>query len=299
MSLNGINPGDDKNLTKKSLNLNTDLQSMLGGKKISISFGNDSLNAQALQSLKGSQSDDISTLLTTKSEPLEMSETTDKTSQLKQYNSLQDKARDDFQQKIKETPKEEHPTGPLTEQQITEYMQLFGKTREEVLADHEKTIKQYKKWNKQLAETKASNGMTLPEAKRVYMELYDKYIKQCGVRVPWVLQSESARREGAPDGQFVGGIIEDVDPSQIESKMTAAELEQFQKAKAAIAELENNTELMEAYRFSETAVLESSFKSAHVLEGSHLATWQATAQKWGVNPEDEISRNQRVRPWFN
>lgn len=178
-------------------------------------------------------------------------------------------------------------------------MQFFGKTREEVLADHEKTIKQYKKWNKQLAETKASNGMTLPEAKRVYMELYDKYIKQCGIRVPWVLQSESARSEGAPDGQFVGGIIEDVDPSQIESKMTAAELEQFQKAKAAIAELENNTELMEAYRFSETAVLESSFKSAHTLEGSHLAAWQATAQKWGVNPEYEISRNQRVRPWFN
>ena len=294
MSLNGINPGDDKKLTKKSVDYNTTLQSLQqSGKKISISFGNDSLNAQALQSLKGTASDDISTLLTTKSEPLDKIETTSTQSQ-KKYNTVQEMDLDRFEKEIKNPPKEEYSTEPLTEDEITNIMQLFGKTREQVIADHKKSIQTYKEWNKKLTETKASNGMSLPEAKRTYMELYHKYIKQCGVRVPWILRSDAAAREGAPGGYFDGGLVADVDPSMIESKMTPAEREQFQKAKAAIAELEQNQELMEVYKYSSTAFLERTFKSGHIGDGYHVERWRATAAKWGVNAEAEIIR----QPWM-
>lgn len=231
--------------------------------------------------------------MTSKSESSATVQTTANTQQPKTYKTVPEMEAARFEEEIKNPPKEEYSTEPLTEQQISEYMQLFGKTREQVLADHEKSIKQFKEWNKKLSETKASNGMSLPEAKRVYMELYHKYIKQCGVRVPWVLHSDAAAREGAPDGAFVGGLVTDVDPAMAESKMTSAEREQFQKAKAAIAELEQNPELMEIYKYSSTAFLERTFGSAHIGEGMYVEQWQNTAAKWGVNPEDEIIR----RPW--
>ena len=294
MSLNGINFGDDNNDLKSKLGIKSDGQSLQDGKNISISFDNNDNNLKALQALKGTQSsDDISALLTSKSESSATVQTTANTQPAKTYATVSEMEAARFEEEIKNPPKEEYSTEPLTEQQISEYMQLFGKTREQVLADHEKSIKQYKEWNKKLSETKASNGMSLPEAKRVYMELYHKYIKQCGVRVPWVLHSDAAAREGAPDGAFVGGLVADVDPAMVESKMTSAEREQFQKAKAAIAELEQNPELMEIYKYSSTAFLERTFGSAHIGEGMYVEQWQNTAAKWGVNPEDEIIR----RPW--
>lgn len=294
MSLNGINPGDDKNLTKKSLNLNTDLQSMLGGKKISISFGNDSLNAQALQSLKGSQSDDIATLLTAKSESSAAVQTTANTQPAKTYAAVSEMEAARFEEEIKKPPREEYSTEPLTEDEISNIMQLFGKTREQVLADHEKSIKQYKEWNKKLSETKASNGMTLPEAKRVYMELYHRYIKQCGVRVPRVWYSKEAQRVGSPDGSYISGLVSDIDPSMLESKMSPDVRKLFEKAKAAIAELEQNPELMEIYKYSNTAFLERTFRSAHVGEGMYVEMWRDKATRDGANPEEGIIR----QPWI-
>ena len=294
MSLNGINFGDDYNDLKSKLGIKSDGQSLQDGKNISISFDNNDNNLKALQALKGTQSsDDISALLTSKSESSATVQTTANTQPAKTYATVSEMEAARFEEEIKKPPREEYSTEPLTEDEISNIMQLFGKTREQVLADHEKSIKQYKEWNKKLSETKASNGMSLPEAKRVYMELYHKYIKQCGVRVPWVLHSDAAAREGAPDGAFVGGLVADVDPAMVESKMTSAEREQFQKAKAAIAELEQNPELMEIYKYSSTAFLERTFGSAHIGEGMYVEQWQNTAAKWGVNPEYEIIR----RPW--
>lgn len=294
MNLNGINFGDDYNDLKSKLGITSDGQSLQNGKKISISFGNNDNNLKALQALKGAQSsDDISALLTAKSESSAATQTTASTQQPKTYATVSEMEAARFEEEINKPPREEYSTAPLTEDEISNIMQLFGKTREQVLADHKKSIKQYKEWNKKLAETKASNGMTLPEAKRVYMELYHRYIKQCGVRVPRVWYSKEAERIGSPDGSYIAGLVSDIDPSMLESKMTPAEREQFQKAKAAIAELEQNSELKEIYKYSSTASLERSFRSAHIGEGMYVEMWRNKAAKWGVNPEEEIIR----RPW--
>lgn len=191
--------------------------------------------------------------------------------------SSRSESREDFRTKLKETHDEfDIDEKPLTEEEIQEGMKFYGVSREKAIEMRKQYVEQNKKYNEMLKNTKASNGMTLTEAKRAYMDLYMKYIEQTSVAVPWVC--DNGREE------FIGGGRLEVDPDRIEEHMSSEDRELFQKVKAAIAELEQNTELMEAYKHSNTHFMESEFNHRTFLDGSGVRSWKAFAQKHGLNP---------------
>lgn len=156
---------------------------------------------------------------------------------------------------------EEFSTEPPSEETVNTCMYFFGGTREETIAILNKAKQKNKVKNKKLNNTKASNGMSYPEAKRTYMRLYEKYILATRVTCP-----------GA-DGNL---SYVDVDSSRLKEKMSPADLELYEKAEAAMAELEQNKELMSLYENSRTASLESYFSISHNSDGINVREWKGT-----------------------
>ena len=109
----------------------------------------------------------------------------------------------------------------------------------------------------------------------------------CKVNVPWVLSVDSSDYRG----DFIGGRVDDIDPSLLESKMTVEHRKLFNEAKAAIAELSQNKELMAAYKGSTTQHLESTFDSGRIFEGLHVRKWNDAAREMGVDPRKEVIEN--------
>lgn len=168
-------------------------------------------------------------------------------------------------QEIESGDYEEFKTSDLTEEEIQARMKysLFGpKTREEVLEAHEKYVKKAREYNSKLNSTKASNGMSYPEAQRTYMRLYEKYIAETRVICP------------GSDGNL---SYLDVVPSKLEEKMTPEDLDLFKRAKAAMAELEADEELMEVYKLSHTGMLYSKFSFIHSSDGLTSRQWLGTS----------------------
>ena len=197
-----------------------------------------------------------------------------------------------FSERLKEARnKEEHETIDLSNYSRAEIETIKWAYGVDSVEELQKILNKEKvendKKNKLLQNTKASNGMTYPEAKRVYMELYDKYIKMCKVNVPWVLSVDSSDYRG----DFIGGRVDDIDPSLLESKMTVEHRKLFNEAKAAIAELSQNKELMAAYKGSTTQRLESTFDSGRSFEGLHVRIWNDAAREMGVDPRKEVIEN--------
>lgn len=191
--------------------------------------------------------------------------------------SSRSESREDFRTKLKETHDEfDIDEKPLTEEEIQEKMKFYGVSREKAIEMRKQYVEQNKKYNEMLKNTKASNGMTLTEAKRAYMDLYMKYIENTSVTVPWVCDNGREK--------FIGGGRLEVDPEKIEEHMSSEDRELFQKAKAAIAEFQQNAELMEAYKHSNTHFMESEFNHQTFLDGSGVRSWKAFAQKHGLNP---------------
>lgn len=173
---------------------------------------------------------------------------------------------------INEGNYEEFRTTDLTEEEIQNRIKtsrLFGpeKSRDEIIAEYKKQVKENKRKNEILNNTKASNGLSYPEAKRIRMKLYEKYLPATRVRCP------------GSDGNL---SYIDVVPGEVEGKMSASDRELYRKAETAIKELEQNKELMDIYNGSNslyrshTAQLESQFGFAHRSDGSHSKHWAGT-----------------------
>lgn len=183
----------------------------------------------------------------------------------------------------------------ITDNTLSKWMELTGiKTKEEALKDIEQTGKataaENKKKNEIMNNTRASNGMTYKEAVQTYMRLYNEYLRYCQVEVPWVIQTEHARKEGIPNGEFVGGMVFDVDPSKIEEHMPPGVKEQYHQAQQAIAELEKNEEFMKVAKDSKTHGIYDSFQKLRQINGASLRKWQDYAARNGMDPESQMNR---------
>lgn len=179
---------------------------------------------------------------------------------------------------------------------VSKWMELTGiNTKDEAVKDMQQSKKataaENEKKNEIMNNTRASNGMTYKDAIQTYMRLYNEYLRYCQVEVPAVMQTEQAKKGGIPNGEFVGGMRFDVDPSKIEEHMSAEDKKQYHEAQQALAELEKNEEFMNIAQDSKSHNIYERFKVYQQHDGSALKLWQDYAAKNGINPEGAMNRN--------
>lgn len=178
---------------------------------------------------------------------------------------------------------------------LSKWMELTGiKTKEEAIKDikqsNQTTAAENKKKNEIMNNTRASNGMTYKEALQTYMRIYNEYLRYCQVEVPVILQTEHAQKEGIPNGEFIGGMCFDVDPSKIEEHMPSQVKEQYHQVQQALAELEKNEEFMKVAQESRSHKISQKFKRTLQYDGSALRRWQDYAARNGIDPESQMNR---------